>query len=244
MDGILKQIFIGVPKTVGEQHAVNVMDREWTSAIFKEPVHGPIWVSKTGLSGDDQGDKKNHGGPEKAVFAYPSQNYLYWQKELGKPEMTDGGMGENFVIENMTEDAISIGDIFQVGEVIVQVSQPRQPCWKPARRFKVKTLALQLQTTGRTGWYFRVLQEGFVEAGQSFTLLERPFPQWKIQTCNEIIHAKTPDLQQLKELADCELLAPKMRTTLEERLANGGNVDIRSRVFGPNESFENNVEKR
>ncbi|WHY87210.1 MOSC domain-containing protein [Neobacillus novalis] len=237
MDFLLKQVFVGLPKTIGNREAVNPMEREWTSAIFKEPVEGQVWVGKTGLAGDGQGDLKHHGGPEKAVFAYSFENYRYWQSELGISEITSGGMGENLVMANVNEETIAIGDTFQIGEAVIQVSQPRQPCWKPARRFKVKNLALLLQNTGRTGWYFRVLKEGYVGAGQTFSLVERPFPQWTIEKCNQIIHARQQNFVEMHELACCELLAPGMRETLEKRIEKRapGGPDIRDRVFGPNE---------
>lgn len=235
MDFRLKEIFAGQPKTVGEKNAEKPMEREWTSAIFKEPVQGAIWVGKTGLTGDGQADLENHGGPEKAVFAYSYQHYQAWQKELGNLEITSGGMGENFVMELLTEQLVCIGDTFQIGEAVVQVSQPRQPCWKPARRFKFKTLALLIQDTGRTGWYFRVLNEGFVERSQTFTLINRPYPQWTIQRCNEILYAKEPDFSAMRELARCESLAPKLKKTLEKRIETAELPDIRKRVFGPND---------
>ena len=236
MDILLKKVFVGLPKTVGDRDAKSPMDREWTSAIFKEHVQGAVWVGKTKLNGDGQFDMEHHGGPEKAVFAYAIENYTYWQKEVGISQITSGGMGENFVLENGKEESISIGDTFQIGEAILQVSQPRQPCWKPARRFKVKTLALLLQNTGRTGWYFRVLKEGFVEEGQTFTLIERPYPQWTIAKCNQIIHAKKQNFADLRELSKCELLAPGLRDTLKKRIEKEEvTIDIRSRVFGPND---------
>ena len=144
-------------------------------------------------------------------------------------------MGENFAMEYVTEEMVSIGDTFQIGEAAVMVSQPRQPCWKPARRFKLKNLAMLVQTTGKTGWYFRVIKEGFVEEGQAFTLVDRPYPQWTIEKCNQIIHAKKPGFKQMRELAKCELLAPKLRATLEKRIEIGESPDIRNRVFGPND---------
>lgn len=211
------------------------MDREWTSAIFKDPVTGPVWVGDTGLAGDGQADLENHGGPEKAIFAYALEHYAFWKKEHGIENISAGGMGENFSLGNVNEGLISIGDSFQIGEAIVQVSQPRQPCWKPARRFKIKTLALLIQNTGRTGWYFRVLKEGFVEAGQTFTLLDRPYPQWTIQKCNDILHSKAPNYDDMEKLAQCGQLAPKMRNTLAERLAKRELPDIRKRVYGPND---------
>jgi len=232
---LLKNIFAGLPKTVGDRNASNSMDREWTSAIFKEPVEGPVWVGKTGITGDGQADLKHHGGPEKAVFAYPYCHYTYWNNELGFSQITPGGMGENFLIEPIWEDTVSIGDTFQIGGAVVQVSQPRQPCWKPARRFKIKNLALLLQNTGRTGWYFRVLQEGFVEVGQTLSLVDRPCPEWTIVKCNQIIHGVQLDLEAMRSLAECQLLAPGLRETLEKRIAKREVPDIRNRVFGPNE---------
>ncbi|MFC5464995.1 MOSC domain-containing protein [Lederbergia graminis] len=231
---LLKQLFIGKPKTVGKKDAPNPMDREWTSAIFKEPVQGPIYVSKTNLHGDGQADLKNHGGPEKAVFVYPSEHYDYWRKELNGVDISAGGMGENFLLENASESTVCIGDTYQVGEAIVQVSQPRQPCWKPARRYKIKNLALLIQHTGRTGWYLRVIEEGYVEAGQSLRLLNRPFPDWTIARCNEIMHVEKDDLELARNLGDCELLAENWRTTLRNRVEKGVISNIQNRVYGPN----------
>lgn len=231
----LKRIYIGMPQTFGNKDAVNPMEREWTSAIFKEPVTGPIWLGKTNLVGDGQADLKHHGGPEKAVFAYPIEHYAYWQSELANQNIISGGMGENFLMENVTEEMISIGDTFQLGEALVQVSQPRQPCWKPARRFNIKKLALLLQNTGKTGWYFRVLKEGFVEEGQSFNLVDRPYPYWTIEKCNQIMHHERDNLVKARELANCELLAINWKTTLKNRVEKGEISDIRNRVFGPNE---------
>ena len=235
MNILLKKVFVGLPKTVGDKEGIHPMEQQWTSAIFKEPVQGSVWVGKTGLAGDGQFDQENHGGLEKAVFAYANDNYTYWQKEYNIPDISLGGMGENFVMEQITEDGISIGDTFRIGGAIVQVAQPRKPCWKPARRFKTKNLALLIQNTGRTGWYFRVLTEGNVEEGQYFALLERPYPQWTIKKCNEIIHEKEPDYLQMSKLAQCELLSPGVRDSLVKRLEKRESPDIRSRVFGPNE---------
>lgn len=237
MNTILNKVFVGLPKTIGSKEAANPMEREWTSAIFKEPVEGPIWVGKTGLTGDGVADLEHHGGPEKAVFAYSIENYTYWRNELDISDISAGGMGENLVMEHATEETVSIGDTFQIGEAIIQVSQPRQPCWKPARRFKIKNLALLLQNTGKTGWYFRVLQEGYIEEGQTFTILDRPYPHWTIQKCNQILHGKQQNFIEMQELAGCELLAPGMRDTLAKRIEkrNSGAPDIRNRVFGPNE---------
>lgn len=231
----VKQIFVGKPKTVGSKDAIDPMEREWTSGIFKEPVEGAIWLGSTKLEGDGQADLKNHGGPEKAVFAYPASHYSYWQEEHRFLDMKPGGMGENFSITNGFEEDVCIGDTYKIGDAIVQVSQPRQPCWKPARRFKQKNLALLIQDTGRTGWYFRVLQEGMVESRQVLQLLDRPYPKWTIEFCNHIMHVDKENIEKSRELMNVELLANNWKRTLVKRVDQGIQSDIRKRVIGPNE---------
>ena len=120
-----------------------------------------------------------------------------------------------------------------VGEAIVQVSQPRQPCWKPARRFRLKDLALRTQQTGRTGWYFRVLQEGYVKADTELILLDRPSSNWTITLCNQVMHHQPHDLQLSAELANHPHLAFSWKQTLEKRLA-GAMSPPEKRLFGPN----------
>lgn len=235
MEIILKKVFVGLPQVIGSKDAENPMEREWESGIFKKPIQGSVWLSNTGLHGDGQADTENHGGPEKAVFAYPLEHYGYWQKERETAEVGPGANGENFLLENVKEDMVCIGDIYEIGEAIVQVSQPRQPCWKPARRFKIKNLALLIQKSGRTGWYYRVLKEGNIEEGQKLTLIERPYPNWTIAKCNEIMHSSSPNPVELRELAQCELLAHSWRGTLNKRIESGKASDIRKRVIGPNE---------
>ena len=114
------------------------------------------------------------------------------------------------------------------------MSQPRQPCWKPARRFKVKNLAFLIQDTGRTGWYYRVLQEGLVEAGQTFKLLERPSPEWTIEECNNVMRVEKQDMDKAAKLAQCESLAINWKTTLLNRVEKGEHLLLSKRVFGPN----------
>lgn len=235
MDIILKKVFVGLPQKIGVKSAENPMEREWESGIFKQPIQGPVLLTKTGLQGDGQADKENHGGPEKAIFVYPFEHYESWQKELDTKEIGPGAMGENFLLENRNEEMVCIGDTYQIGDAVVQVSQPRQPCWKPARRFKIKNLALLIQNSGRTGWYFRVLKEANIEGGQKLTLIDRPYPNWTIAKCNEIMHGPSPNPEQIVELAQCELLAQNWRNTLNKRIESGEASDIRKRVIGPNE---------
>nr|WP_304219474.1 MOSC domain-containing protein [Fredinandcohnia onubensis] len=229
----IDQLFIGKPKTTGDPNAKKLMDKEWTSGIFKEPIHSPVMLGKESLTGDGQADLKNHGGPEKAVLAYAATHYEKWQSELNNNEIVAGAMGENFSIVGLDESNVCIGDIYEVGEALVQVSQPRQPCWKPARRFKILDFALRIQNSGRTGWYFRVVKEGIVKEQDKIKLVERPNPEWTIARCNEVMHEKKDDPEATAKLAACKYLAANWKETLAKRL-NGEPKSIESRVYGPN----------
>jgi MOSC domain-containing protein YiiM len=229
----VQKLFAGKVKKIGEPHASNRMEQQWESGIFKDSVQDKVWLSKTGLTGDEVADTKNHGGPEKAIFAYSTAHYDFWKEELGLQEIGMGAMGENLAVHSMDEHSVCIGDTYEFCDAVIQVSQPRQPCWKPARRFKIMDFALHIQQTGRTGWYFRVLKEGFVQGESELVLLERPYPQWTIAQCNEIMHVKTDDLKLAKELHSCEFLAENWKRTLTKRLA-GEKSSIDKRVYGPN----------
>lgn len=233
MDGLLiKQIRTGKVKEKGYEGAENPMDRLWKSGIFKSEREGKVWLTATGLEKDEIGDTKVHGGPEKALFAYPEKHYTYWQKDLDM-EIGRGAFGENLVVEGLDEATVCIGDTYQAGDVLIQVSQPRQPCWKPARRFKVLDFALRIQRSGLTGWYYRVLSEGYIEADSVLTLVERTYPQWTIAACNEVMHEKKQDLDLAADLAGCPLLAVNWKRTLEKRL-RGKESALEKRVYGPN----------
>ncbi|MCX7594604.1 MAG: MOSC domain-containing protein [Fischerella sp.] len=201
-------IQVGLPKQLGVEGASDPMDRPWTTGFFKEPIAGAVHLGKTNLVGDGQADLVLHGGSEKAVLAYAASHYPDWQQELGLPNFPYGAFGENFTISGQTETDVCIGDIFAVGEAQIQVSQPREPCWKLARRWRMKDLPKRVINTGRSGWYFRVLSEGLVEPGQPLLLVERPLPQWSIARVNhEFYHSKEP----CAELATCPLLAASWR---------------------------------
>jgi MOSC domain-containing protein YiiM len=172
---------------VGKPRAIEA-ENPWTTGFVKTATTGPLWLATTNLDGDGQADLVHHGGPHKAVCVYPAAHYPWWRQTLGKPDLIYGDFGENFTIDGLTESDICIGDVWTIGEATVQVSQPRQPCWKLARRWDIKTLALQVQHTGRTGWYFRVLVEGLVQRGMSIKLIERPNPQWTIAAANQLMH--------------------------------------------------------
>ena len=225
---------VGQPRHYGTEGAVSPFDRPWVSAIAKEAVAHPLWLGREGLEGDAVADRSVHGGPEKAVLAGAVEHLPFWRELLALEALGPGAFGENLVLEGALEADVCIGDTFAVGEALVQVSQPRQPCWKQARRWRRPELALQMQHTGRTGWYLRVLREGRVQAGDVLSLVERPLPQWTVARANGVMHGRPVDREAAAALAGLSQLAERWRESLT-RLAAGKSGDARARLFGANE---------
>lgn len=194
------------------------MDREWISGFFKEPVSHPVVARKTGLEGDGQADLKVHGGPDKAINVYPADHFPYWKEDIGI-DFPNGAFGENFTTLGALEHEVSIGDIFTAGEVSLQITQPREPCWKLARRWKTKDLSARVERTGKTGWYFRVLLEGVLKAPLGLILESRPYPQWTISKANEIMHGRKTDWESANELSECPALSRIWKDALQRRSA-------------------------
>lgn len=212
----LRSIQVGPPRTYADDAA-----GPWTTGFYKQPITGPVWLGRTNLVGDGQADRVNHGGPDKAVCAYPADHFQFWAQELGRPDLPGGAFGENFTVAGLTEPDGCVGDVWTVGGAAVEVSQPRQPCWKLARRWGRKDLALRVIATGRTGWYFRVRAEGWVEAGQPLTLADRPHPAWPVSRANDVMHHRKADRAAAAELAAVPPLAASWRDALLRRVQNG-----------------------
>lgn len=191
------------------------------SAIHKTPVYGRVRVESDGLVCDQQGDRTRHGGPEKALHHYPQNHYAAWL--AGHPELAPfleypGAFGENFSTLGMSEEDVCIGDIYRAGSVLLQVSQARQPCWKLNVRFSTPKMARMMQESRRTGWYYRVLETGDIEAGDSLTLLQRPHPEWPLTRLLHCFYVDTLDYEALREIATLDLLAESWRKIAARRL--------------------------
>lgn len=152
------------------------------SAIDKQPVSGPVRVEKLGLAGDEQADLSVHGGPDKAIHHYPHDHYPWWSSQVGNVPILSrpGAFGENISTLGLTETNVCIGDVYRLGTATVQVSQGRQPCWKLDRRFGGAAMNVAMIGSRRCGWYYRVVEEGEVAAGDTMTLVERPYPDWSV----------------------------------------------------------------
>lgn len=208
------------------------------SGIYKRPTTGPLKVQRDGLSGDAQGDRKNHGGPEKAVHHYPYDHYAGWRREI--PSLVEqlgtvGAFGENVSSEGMTEKDVCVGDIYRLGTALVQVSQGRQPCWRLNERFGEPTMARQVQESRRTGWYYRVLEEGRLEAGDSIALVERPADGWTLERIMDVLYRDTLNLGSLARLADLPELADSWRKLARRRLERQAVEDWSRRLTAPGE---------
>ncbi len=215
----LLSLQVGMPRTLGVVGATDPMEKRWTSAIFKEPVLGPVGVADLGLAGDGQADRQHHGGPDKAINVYPSEHYAHWREELSTCNMVAGAFGENFTTVGLLESEVCIGDTFAVGEVRLQLSQPRQPCFKLARRWRVRDFVSRIRNNGRSGWYFRVLRTGEVAAGMPLVLADRPYPEWTVARANELMYRGKSDRRANALLAACPALSASWQETLSRRAA-------------------------
>lgn len=209
-------------------------DSDSLSGIAKRPVTRALPLDAEGFDGDHQADRRVHGGPEKAVHHYPHEHYAAWAGELGDLPLlaAPGGFGENVSTTGLTEDRVAVGDIFRLGTALVQVSQGRQPCWKLSRRFGIPDMARRVQDSGRTGWYYRVLQPGRVAPDDRIELLDRPAPDWTLQRVWRALYVDRLNLSELQGIAGLDLLAEGWRRYATRRLESGRVEDWSARLDG------------
>lgn len=188
----------------------------WTTAFYKEAVVGAVSLSRLNLAGDRQADLSVHGGTDKAVCVYSNEHYADWKRELGEDGCGPGWFGENFTVEGLSEITACIGDVYSIGTAVVEVSQPRGPCWKLARRWNRLDLPRRVVRSNRTGWYFRVVDEGEVAAGQDLLPVRRPYPKWSIARVNRLMYLKSESADDRRELASCPALAESWRAALSK----------------------------
>ena len=178
------------------------------SAINKQSQSTRQQITELGIVGDEQGDPIFHGGVEKAIHIYPSEHYEYWREELGiKPIFQSAGaFGENISSVGLTESDICINDVILIGTTLLQVSQGRMPCWKLNVRCEEPEMALKLQETLKTGWYFRVLKEGDIGIGDDIVLQMRSYPNWSLSRIMKIIYDGSLNSVVLKEMIELPLV--------------------------------------
>ncbi len=209
-------------------------ERGTLSGIDKHPVAGPVHLGSTGLAGDHQGDLKRHGGPDKAVHHYPRDHYRAWVDEIGRVSRLEqpGAFGENVSTLGLTESDVAVGDRFRLGEALLEVSQGRQPCWKLNRRFDLPDMARRVQQTGRTGWYYRIIETGMVSPGDGMQLVERRHPEWTIARLWRYLYVDTLNRDALREIASLAILPPNWRDYADRRLQTRAVEDWSRRLDG------------
>lgn len=192
------------------------------SAYRRQPVDGPVAVQMLGLDGDQVGNTRVHGGPEKAIYAYPASGYAAWAAEF--PDIADrfvpGAMGENLVVDGLDETSLCLGDVVRCGSATLQIAQIREPCSTFAAALGTTRVVKAMVRSGRCGWYFRVLEGGYIAPGDSHDVIERPNPAWPITRFTPIAAGKSGRHEELAELIALVGLSGYWRAKLARRLAD------------------------
>lgn len=212
-------VHIGRPQTYLDEAAGDDRPAQWRTAIFKTPADGPLTLSKLGLAGDEVADRRNHGGIDGAVLAYAASHYKLWANELPDKRMGYGGFGENLTIDGLTEENVAIGDRWRIGDAVLEVSKPRQPCWKLCRRWNQPDLAKRVAQSGRGGWYLRVKSPGVLTAGDAMELAARPHPEWTIMRVQRLFYGLDRDPAAARQLASLPALSLEWREAILNRSA-------------------------
>lgn len=185
------------------------------SAIVKSPISGSVAITRLGLAGDQQADRKHHGGPHMAVHHYPADHYAHWRGEIGDHPLLDshGAFGENIAATGLTENVALIGDRFRLGTALLEVSQPRKPCWKIEHRFSRKGMVADILKTGRCGIYFRVLEEGSAKAGDILDLVDSGVEGWSVRRVFTALFGlpRSADAAEFAAISKLGSLSPELR---------------------------------
>ena len=203
---------------VSQPKEVSYNGKRIKTGIFKEPVAGRTMMRRLNLDGDGQGDPSVHGGIHKAVYVYPIEHYDYWKGELGRADLTFGKFGENLTVEGLLENTVHIGDVFRIGEALVEVSQPRVPCFKLGIKMRDPQIVKPFLQSERVGFYVRVLEEGEVGAGDA---IERTKVGEGQMTVKEIVHLRHFDITNLEaaeKAANLPALTPSWCDSFKEIL--------------------------
>jgi MOSC domain-containing protein YiiM/ferredoxin-NADP reductase len=223
----LLSVNVGLPRDVGWK------GRTVHTGIWKDPVPGRCRVGRLNLDGDGQGDLAGHGGEQRAVFVYQIESYRYWQERLGRTDLVPGQFGENFTTEGLPDDAVCVGDRYQIGTALFEVTQPRVTCYRVGIRMNEPRMPALLTSSGRPGFYFRVLQEGEVGAGDDILkVAEAKKERMTVAELNGLLYSPPHAREQLERALRIEALSPGWRSSFEALLhsprttAGSGNAGL------------------
>jgi len=206
-----------VAVSVGRPQIIVRDGKQFSSAINRRTVEGPIEATAVGLIGDRVSDDRHHGGPDRAMCCYPREHYPFWQDRLGR-ELPLPSFGENLTTEGLVESETCVGDVLQIGDVMVQVSQPRQPCFKLAAKHGNAALPAWITELGYTGFYVRVLRPGLIAPGAAVALIDRRHPDWTVARMMQVIHGDRSDPRALEALLEIDELSASWRKLIRRRL--------------------------
>ena len=211
-----------------------------TSAIHKQPISAPVRCTFAGLEGDEQCDQRHHGGPDRALHYYPADHYLWWQTwqtALGlsapRTPWQPAAFGENLSGIGLTEAQACIGDVYRLGEALIQISQPRSPCFKLNQRFGYGQMSQVMQLNGRCGWLLRVLEEGMIAPDAAMELVDRPYPELTVKRTADILFNQVRNETDLLLLLENPALSPNWRQHAADWLEHGTVADWQRRLLGP-----------
>ena len=202
MSGRLLSVNVGMPKDVSWQ------GKTVFTGVFKDPVSGPRRVRRLNVDGDGQGDLAGHGGEQRAVFVYQLDSYRYWERELGRDDFVYGQFGENFTVEGLADDEVCIGDRYRIGSAVFEVTQPRVTCYRVGIRMDDPRIPALLVSHRRPGFYFRVLEEGDVQAGDEIVKLAAGPEQMTVAEVDALLYLPGHPRQQLLRALRIPALSP------------------------------------
>ena len=203
---------------VGRPRLVERNGEVVSTGIFKEPVTGRVMMRTLNLDGDRQADLSVHGGPQKAVYGYPSEHYDFWKRELPDMDLPWGVFGENFTTEGMFETELNIGDKFRIGSAEVMITQPRMPCYKLGIRFGRADIIKRFLVSERSGFYFSVLKEGDVGAGDEFELMEKNAAAVRVVDVTRLYRSEKDNVELMRRAIATEALPDSWREYFLKRL--------------------------
>src|SRR5258705_1070946 len=219
----LLSVNVGLPRDIEWQR------RSVHSGIWKNPVRGRCRVGRLNVDGDGQGDLGGHGGEQRAAFVYQIESYRYWQERLKRTAFFHGQFGENFTIEGLPDDAVCIGDRYQIGSALFEVTQPRVTCYRVGIGMTEPRMPALLTSSGRPGFYFRVLQEGGVGTGDEIVKVREAEERMTVAEINALLYSPNHARDRLERALRIEALSPGWRSSFEALLqspAGSGNAGL------------------
>lgn len=209
-------------------------DKGVPSGIDKHAAIRPMRIGREGIEGDEQGDRRNHGGADKAVHHYPFEHYASWREAIGPHHLLEkpGAFGENISTTGLSEATVALGDVFRLGTATLAISQGRQPCFRLNLRFGRPDMARLVQESRRTGWYYRVIEEGIAAAGDELILLDRPHASWTLSRLLHTLYGNMLDPNELAAMAALDALPESWRRLASRRLESGRVENWNRRLTG------------